>query len=192
MPPTLIQKSISANGTYNAEDDNADGYSEVTVDVPDASKAIVEGILERSLTTIESDASSCGMYACYYFATLTSVTLPNALSIGAGCFRGCSSLSNVSIPRAQTIVTSAFRECTSLTNVLLPSVTAISTAVFAGCTSLSSLILNQRASLASTNAIPNQTIVYVENDDLEWYSSATNWANIYADGRIKSIDDLPQ
>jgi hypothetical protein len=31
--PTLIAKSISQNGTYNASDDNADGYSSVTVDV---------------------------------------------------------------------------------------------------------------------------------------------------------------
>ena len=30
---TLIEKSITENGTYNAQDDNADGYSEVTVNV---------------------------------------------------------------------------------------------------------------------------------------------------------------
>lgn len=31
--PTLITKSISANGTYNASSDSADGYSQVTVSV---------------------------------------------------------------------------------------------------------------------------------------------------------------
>lgn len=31
--PTLITKTITENGTYDAEDDNADGYSEVTVNV---------------------------------------------------------------------------------------------------------------------------------------------------------------
>lgn len=31
---TLITKTITANGTYDAEDDNADGYSSVTVNVP--------------------------------------------------------------------------------------------------------------------------------------------------------------
>lgn len=31
---TLITKSITANGTYDAEDDSADGYSSVTVTVP--------------------------------------------------------------------------------------------------------------------------------------------------------------
>lgn len=31
---TLIQKNITANGTYSAQDDSADGYSSVTVNVP--------------------------------------------------------------------------------------------------------------------------------------------------------------
>lgn len=33
--PTLITKSITANGNYNAASDNADGYSGVTVNVPE-------------------------------------------------------------------------------------------------------------------------------------------------------------
>lgn len=33
---TLITKTITANGTYDAEDDNADGYSTVTAAVPNA------------------------------------------------------------------------------------------------------------------------------------------------------------
>lgn len=32
--PTLITKTITENGTYNASEDNADGYSQVTVNVP--------------------------------------------------------------------------------------------------------------------------------------------------------------
>ena len=32
---TLVEKSINANGTYNASGDSADGYSKVTVNVPD-------------------------------------------------------------------------------------------------------------------------------------------------------------
>jgi hypothetical protein len=32
-PATLIEKTITENDTYNASDDNADGYSKVTVDV---------------------------------------------------------------------------------------------------------------------------------------------------------------
>ena len=34
VQPTLIPMQITENGTYTAADDNADGYNEVTVDVP--------------------------------------------------------------------------------------------------------------------------------------------------------------
>lgn len=33
---TLITKTVTANGTYNASSDNADGYSSVTVSIPAA------------------------------------------------------------------------------------------------------------------------------------------------------------
>lgn len=39
---TLIPKTITENGVYNAADDNADGYSEVTVEVVASSKHIVD------------------------------------------------------------------------------------------------------------------------------------------------------
>lgn len=37
---TLITKNITANDTYNAEDDNADGYSSVTVNVPSSAPTL--------------------------------------------------------------------------------------------------------------------------------------------------------
>lgn len=40
---TLISKSITLNGMYDAEDDNADGYSDVTVNVPNSYSAADEG-----------------------------------------------------------------------------------------------------------------------------------------------------
>lgn len=39
---TLTTKSITQNGTYNASQDNADGYSSVTVDVQGGSSAVVQ------------------------------------------------------------------------------------------------------------------------------------------------------
>lgn len=49
--PVLIEKTITANGTYNAEDDEADGYSSVIADVPntytveDEGKVVYNGTL---------------------------------------------------------------------------------------------------------------------------------------------------
>ena len=40
---TLISKTITANGEYDAEDDEADGYSDVTVNVPNSYVAADEG-----------------------------------------------------------------------------------------------------------------------------------------------------
>lgn len=40
---TLISKSITANGTYDAGDDNADGYSDLTVSVPNTYASGDEG-----------------------------------------------------------------------------------------------------------------------------------------------------
>lgn len=47
VQPTLDTKSITANGTYSAEDDNLDGYSEVTVNVP---SVIPTGTKQISIT----------------------------------------------------------------------------------------------------------------------------------------------
>jgi len=48
--PTLISKSITANGTYSASADNADGYSSVTV--------AVEGFKKKSIANTPTDIAS--------------------------------------------------------------------------------------------------------------------------------------
>ena len=48
--PTLISKQITANGTYSAEDDNADGYSSVTVNVPSSAASSWTKVAETSYT----------------------------------------------------------------------------------------------------------------------------------------------
>ena len=48
--PTLITKSITANGTYTASADNADGYSQVTVNV--------EGFKKKSIANTPMDIAS--------------------------------------------------------------------------------------------------------------------------------------
>lgn len=48
--PTLITKSITANGTYSASADNADGYSQVTV--------AVDGFKKKSIANTPTDIAS--------------------------------------------------------------------------------------------------------------------------------------
>lgn len=52
---TLIEKSITENGTYDASADNADGYSKVTVDVAGGGGETFE--VEMTLTTVDRSLS---------------------------------------------------------------------------------------------------------------------------------------
>lgn len=52
----LIDKTISANGVYNASDDNADGYKKVTAQVPNSYEAADEGKVVSSGTLVAQTA----------------------------------------------------------------------------------------------------------------------------------------
>ena len=82
-----------------------------------------------TVTSVMKDAfRNCG--------SLTSVSLPNATTIGLGAFQSCSSLTLVSLPNATTIGQSAFDGCEALTSLSLPNATTIGTEAFGGCSSL--------------------------------------------------------
>ena len=71
---TLITKTITENGTYSAEDDDADGYSEVTVNVPSggSSKNVqtAQSTTRRNNTALGSvnslTCSTAGTYDVYW------------------------------------------------------------------------------------------------------------------------------
>lgn len=67
---TLIEKNISANGTYNASSDSADGYSKVVVSVP--ASAVDSGT---------KSINSNGTHDVTGYAT-ASVSVPNSYSAG--------------------------------------------------------------------------------------------------------------
>lgn len=190
VQPTLIPKQITENGTYTAAEDNADGYDEVTVDVVDTKFV---DLVQRTATSINDfSALKIGSNAFYSYSSLENVHFQNAISIGQYSFQSCTGLTKIEFPNLQDIGFAAFRYCRSLTTADFPNVTAIKIGAFQS-TGLRTLILHRRASLSGEpmSTIPTSCIVYVENSDLEWYSTATNWSAIYADGRIKSIDELP-
>ena len=63
--PVLISKSITENGTYNASSDEADGYSQVSVNVPappsrinDAKSLIPENLINLSTKAYEKEETS--------------------------------------------------------------------------------------------------------------------------------------
>lgn len=79
---TLVEKSITENGEYNASDDNADGYSSVTVNVPSGGAETFEVNISVDLvgdSGIVSDKTYSEMLAAYnankkVIGTLTFIT----------------------------------------------------------------------------------------------------------------------
>lgn len=94
-PLNLITKSVTANGTYSAASDNADGYSSVTVNVPSGSSMNVQ--TAQSTTRVANTAYTktasltcavSGTYDVYWdcFRSSTSGTNGSQLHVGGSAY----------------------------------------------------------------------------------------------------------
>lgn len=95
-------------------------------------------------TVVITDAASIGNYAFYNCTSLTNIAIPNTVkTIGASAFYSCRNLTNVTIGKGVTSIgDSAFQNCTSLTSITIPNnVTSIGWHTFEGCTSLTSITI---------------------------------------------------
>ena len=165
------------------------------------------------------NATSIGNYAFQTCPKLTTINLPSATSIGTSTFNNCSALTSINIPLATSIGSRAFYKCTSLTSINIPNITIINQSLFDFCKSLvkaefsnviqiesyafrycsalTTLILraNQVAILSSTDALSNSNIgygngyIYVPDNLVESYKTATNWSTHAS--KIKGLSELP-
>lgn len=85
---TLGTKSISANGTYNASSDNLDGYSQVTVAVPNSYSSSDEGKVVSSGALVSQTSSSTSTNGTVDTTTINSLTV----SVPTGTARTSSDL----------------------------------------------------------------------------------------------------
>ena len=130
---------------------------------------------------------------------IASVNLPEVAVVASCAFMNCQSLEYIRLPKAQTSSNDIFKNCTALKRVELPAITSISSTTFSGCTALTAFVIGTRLTYPSSTIypytpsfdLPVQTIVYVNNADLGWYSSQSGWSDLYNAGRIKSVDELP-
>ena len=157
-PAVLIEKSITANNTYNAADDNADGYSKVTVNVPSSSPTLIEksitanGVYNASSDSADGYSKVTVAVQPEFYATPASfslitnikdidVVVPSGVTgIAQGAFKNCVGLKHISIPDGASIGISAFEGCSSLENIRLPNdLTRLNQRVLCDCTSLKTL-----------------------------------------------------
>lgn len=155
---TLTTKTITANGTYNATDDNADGYSQVTVETSGVdineyfSNAIASGNnytqgWTKTVKKLMSPLHIQGTDGSYMFNTFSGSELPEIdtsnITNMTRMFYDCSNL--ISLPQLNTgNVTNmyeTFRNCpklSSLPEMNTNNVTNMDT-TFSGCRALSTL-----------------------------------------------------
>jgi hypothetical protein len=122
---TLIEKSVTENGTYNATDDEADGYSKVTVNVePD----LTTKTITANGTYSAEDDNADG----YSSVTVNVESENNAKFKPLSSFVAEDALESISIPDGTTgISTDAFYKFRALKTIVIPSsVTVIGSNAF--------------------------------------------------------------
>lgn len=141
------------------------------------------------------NATSVGSYAMANCMPLKSVNMPVATNVGVSMLRNCVSLTSVNMPSAKSIGSSAMANCLSLRSVNMPVAERIDGNAMYNCILLKSVRLgaNQVATLANANAFANTPIakatgyIYVPDDLVDSYKTATNWS-VYAD-QIKPMSE---
>ena len=190
-PPILVSKQITENGTYTAENDNADGYSEVTIDIPDQSKNTLNSLIDRSITTITSDVTSIGSGAFQNCTALTEANFSEVTSIGTNAFYGCTALTEAIFPKLTSIGYAAFRYCTALTEANFSEVTFIGDFAFGGCTAIKYFDMSEVDGVPriSTTTFNSTTCIFLFRDQtqLDEYASATNWSALSDRFQIKGV-----
>ena len=151
--------------------------------------------------------------SCYYMfnscSNLQEVDLSNLdtsfCNTMLGMFGGCSSLENVNLSNINThlvtTMSAMFANCKSLKKLDISSFTSEKLTnnanMLGNCSNLSTLIINNNQLFKMTNVsmVSNTPIasgtgyVYVPDDMVETYKSATNWSDYSS--QIKPISELP-
>ena len=209
---TLIPKTITQNGVYNASSDNADGYDVVTVSVPQDPYEMLTAVMNKTATEIVSDKiKELTTWSCAVNNNLQKVILSSdEFYVGSNAngttyvFYSCRSLKMLLFPHSKHVNSSyGFGNyyamgCTNLAIVLIHEVGNTGGSSFSGCSRIKSFIVTKTDSiqvLSNANAFSKSGIsagtgyVYVPDSLKPDYQIATNWS-VYS-SQIRGYQDAP-
>jgi hypothetical protein len=127
---------VTANGEYIPEGEST-GFSKVSVNLP-SDTAVIDGLIDGTLSgAYRNDrVTTVGQYGLAY-TNLTSIDLPNVISVSNYAFNSCSNLTSIYIPNAaNSIGNYAFYNCKSLTELSLPKATSLGQYTAGSCSAL--------------------------------------------------------
>lgn len=180
-----------------------------SVDFPNAT--FIGSYAFHTCTSLEAAsfplATRMDSYAFYGCSSMTSVDFPYLTGVNSSSFQGCSSLTEVHFPLSTSFGGSAFNGCTALATAELPKAASINNLAFQNCYSLTAVVIgyDKVCSLAGTGAFNGchhilgtvdatynpyglkDGYIYVPDDLVESYKTATNWKT-YA-SQIKPLSE---
>ncbi len=191
----IEEKTICQNGIYNAEEDGAHGYNPVTVAVPTYEEENARLNEELSEKTVQLQAEQ-DAFDAILTRSAQSVSNDRVTAISYYVFYSWTNLLSADFPKVTAIASRGFAY-TGLTSIDLPCLQRITgKMVFAYCTSLKKVVLRNSAvvsdpytdTFTGTPIADGTGFIYVPDDLVEAYKTATNWS-VFAN-QIKPISEL--
>lgn len=147
-----------------------------------------DGLIQGTLTEYSNDRVTKIRTYAFYKSNIKKVSLPNINSVASYSFSN-SSIETVNVPSATYINSNAFELCRSLTFIDLPAVTQIYSKAFSN-SGVKTIVLRSEVlcSLSNTDAFSSNASVYVPDNLVDSYKSATNWS--FKADQIKPISEL--
>ncbi len=157
--------------------------------------ATLDALIDRSITSISSNAESVGYQAFSDCYELEIIDLPNVTTVADFAFTGCG-VTAINLPNCTSLEGEmCFAYCTSLERIDLPKVETIGFAAFEGCEMLTSVTLRtgkvciavDSDAFTDTPISSGEGYIYVPADLVDSYKTATNWSKYAA--QIKAIEE---
>lgn len=183
----------------------SDAITGVAASMFNTTPSLVTVNLKNALTIGNSSFSSCvnltsvslpnaetlGSYVFNGSHALTNLTMPNVTGAGQGCCQNMRGLTSVNFPKLEIVPTNFCQDNPNITLADFGAATQLRQQAFWACTNFRTLIIrtNQVCTLEHVYALNYYTpwasgksggTLYVPQNLISSYQSATNWADILA------------